>query len=186
MSLTYAMAQALRDPNRNLCWLAWFETAGPDVYAWSGMQTVTWDGNAYVGVGLLYSVSSVDKGDALSFRQQSFTLNGIAEDAIAGMAESVKGRLARLWMGALNPYNQIIADPLLVKDLKQDTQQREITGDGKVNYTLNTFEALPRFDKPTGRKWSHESQIERHPGDYGLALTSRVAKSGQPIDWRQG
>ena len=79
-----------------------------------------------------------------------------------------------------------IADPLLVKDLDQDTLQREIGGDGTVKLMLNCFEALPRFDKPTGRKWSHESQIERYPGDYGLALTSRVAKSGQPIDWRQG
>jgi hypothetical protein len=184
--LSHEMAQAMRSPNRNLSWLAWFETSGADVYAWSGMQPIPWNGHTYVGVGLLYSVSTVDRGDAMAWRQQSFTLNGLPGDAIAGMEESVKGRLAMLWIGALNSANQIIRDPLLVKELKQDTQQREITGDGKVNYTLNTFEALPRFDKPTGRKWSHESQLERHAGDYGLALTSRVAKSGQPIDWRQG
>ena len=186
MSLTYAMASALRSPSRNLCWLAWFETAGDPLYAWSGMQPVAWDGHTFVGVGTIYSVSTVDRGDALSWRQQQFTLNGLPGEAAAGMDESVKGRQARLWLGALNGSNQIIADPLLVKVLDQDTLQREIGGDGTVKLMLNCFEALPRFDKPTGRKWSHESQIERYPGDYGLALTSRVAKSGQPIDWRQG
>src|SRR5690606_11181737 len=116
----------------------------------------------------------VDRGDALSWRQQSFTLNGLPGEAVAGMDESVKGRAAKLWLGVLNSSNQIIADPLLVKVLEQDTLQRELGGDGTVKLTLNCFEALPRFDKPTGRKWSHESQIERHPGDFGLALTSRV------------
>lgn len=184
--LTYAMAQALRSPSRNLCWLAWFETAGEPLYAWSGMQPIDWDGNTFLGVGTIYSVSTVDRGDALSWRQQSFTLNGMPAEALAGMDESVKERQAKLWLGALDRYNRITPDPLLVKVLEQDTLQRELGGDGTVKLTLNCFEALPRFDKPTGRKWSHESQLERHPGDYGLALTSRVAKSGQPIDWRLG
>lgn len=186
MSLTYAMAQAIRSPSRNLCWLAQLDTAGADLYAWSGMQPIAWGGHTFLGVGTIYSVSTVDRGDALSWRQQSFTLNGIPAEALAGLDESVKGRAAWLWLGALDNSNQIIADPLLVKVLEQDTLQREIGGDGTVKLTLNCFEALPRFDKPTGRKWSHESQIERYPGDYGLALTSRVAKSGQPIDWRLG
>jgi len=184
--ITHAMAQALRSPSRNLCWLAWFETSGANLYAWSGMQPIAWDGHTFTGVGVIYSVSTVDRGDALSWRQQQFTLNGLPGEAAAGMDESVKGRKAKLWLGALNASNQIIADPLLVKVLEQDTLQREISGDGTVKLTLNCFEALPRFDKPTGRKWSHESQIERYAGDYGLALTSKVAKSGQPIDWRLG
>lgn len=184
MSLTYAMAQALRSPSRNLCWLAWFETSGTDLYAWSGMQPLVWDGHTFLGVGTIYSVSTVDRGDALSWRQQQFTLNGLPGEALAGMDESVKGMEAKLWLGALNSSNQIIADPLLVKHLDQDTLQREIGGDGTVKLTLNCFEALPRFDKPTGRKWSHESQQQIFASDEGFYYTQKIASQGRAIDWR--
>jgi hypothetical protein len=185
--LSHDMAQALRSPNRDLCWLAWFERSTTPLYCWSGMQSIVWDGQTWLGVGHLYSVSTIDKGDALSWRQQQFSLNGLDPQVLAGMDESVQGRGAKLWLGARNSSGQIIRDPLLVAQMEQDTLQREVNvGDGTIKLTLNCFEALPRFDKPTGRKWSHESQLERFSGDTGFYYTQKIARTGQPIDWRLG
>lgn len=187
MSLTHDMAQALRRPDRDLCWLARFETATTPLYCWTGMQAISWDGQTWLGVGHLYQVSTIDRGDVLSFRTQQFTLNGLPADALAGMDESVQGRGAKLWLAARNTYGQIIADPLLVAQMEQDTLQREVNlSDGTVKLTLNCFEALPRFDKATGRKWSHESQQERYADDTGFYYTQKIARTGQPIDWRLG
>lgn len=185
--LSHDMAQALRSPNRDLCWLAWFERSTTPLYCWSGMQSIMWDGQTWLGVGHLYSVSTIDKGDALSWRQQQFTLNGLDPQVLAGMDESVQGRQAKLWLAARNSSGQIIRDPHLVAQMEQDTLQREVNvADGTIKLTLNCFEALPRFDKATGKKWSHESQLERFAGDTGFYYTQKIARTGQPIDWRLG
>lgn len=182
--LSHDMAMHLRSAERDLCWLAEFETATTPLYAWSGMHPIEWDGHTWLGVGHLYGVSTIDKGDALSFRTQQFTLNGLDPQVLAGMDETVQGRYARLWLAARNSAGQIIRDPLLVAEMEQDTLQREINGDGTIKLTLNCFEALPRFDKPTGRKWSQESQQERFAGDEGFYYTQQVARTGPVPDWR--
>lgn len=185
--LSYDMAQHIRRPDRDLCWLAYFETAGEPLYCWSGMHPIEWDGQTYLGVGHLYSVSTIDRGDVLSFRTQQFSLNGLDPQVLASMDEDVHGREAKLWLAARNEYGQIIRDPLLVAQMEQDTLQREINiTDGTVKLILNCFEAIPRFDKPTGRKWSHESQLERYADDTGFYYTQKIARTGQPIDWRDG
>jgi len=184
MSLTIDMANALRSTHRDLCWLARFETATTPLYCWSGMHPIAWDGETWLGVGHLYSVGTIDRGDALSFRSQQFTIDGLDPQVLAGMDESVQGRSARLWLGALNSSRQIIRDPLLVQVLEQDTLQREVNGDGTIKLTLNCFEALPRFDKPTGRKWSQESQQERFASDEGFYYTQKIARTGPALDWR--
>lgn len=182
--LSTEMSLVLRSDRRDLCWLGWFETAGAALYAWSGMQDLSWDGHTWKGVGHLLSLATVDKGDAMSFRTQEFTLNGLDPQVLAGMDESVRGRGAQLWMAARNAAGQVIRDPLLVGEFEQDTLRREIAEDGTITLTLSCFAALPRFDKPTGRKWSQESQTARYSGDEGFYYTQKLGRTGQQIDWR--
>lgn len=182
--LTFDMAKVLGSDNRELCFLAQFETAGADLYCWSGMHPVAFDGETWLGVGNLYEIGSVDLGDVMAYRTRTFTLNGLDGSALAGMDESVTGRAAWLWLAARNTAGQIIRDPLLIADMDQETLQRKIGGDGTVSLTLTCSEALPRFDRPTGRKWSQESQQERFAGDEGFYYTQKVARTGLAIDWR--
>lgn len=187
MSLSLDMASVLRSPSRNLCWLAWFETSGTALRCWSGMHPIAWDGNTYLGVGNLYEIEAIDRGDALGWRGLTFTLNALDGEALAGLDESVKGRAAKLWLGALNDAGQIIRDPYLIAELEQDTLRREIApGDGTVKLMLDTFSAAARFDKPTGKKWSPESQKAVYPTDEGFYFTGQNARKGPPIDWRPG
>ena len=182
--LSHDMSKVLKSDRRNLCWMGWFETAGADLYAWSGMEDLSWDGQTWKGVGYMLGLATIDRGDALSFRTQEFTLNGLDPQVLAGMDESVRGRLAKLWLGARNGDGQIIRDPLLVADMEQDTLRREIGEDGMIKLTLSCFAALPRFDKATGRKWSQESQQERYAADEGFYYTQKLGRTGPPIDWR--
>lgn len=184
MTLSIDMANALRSTSRDLCWLAEFETGSTPLYCWSGMYPLAWDSQTWLGVGHLYSVGTIDRGDALSYRTQQFTVDGLDPQVLAGMDESVQGRDASLRLAARNDAGQIITSPLLVQELAQDTLQREINGDGTITLTLNCFEALPRFDKPTGRKWSQESQQERFSGDEGFYYTQKIARTGPALDWR--
>jgi hypothetical protein len=188
MSLTVDMARALASDRRDLCFLGKFQKASGYLYAWTGMHDLSYDGQTWKGVGRILGLSTIDRGDALSFRTQTFTLNGLDPQVVADLDESVRGRTAQLWLAARDRQGKIIKDPLLLKDLVQDTLEWSLSEDGKtVSVTLNCFEALKHLGRPTGKKWSHESQMERFAGDTGMYYLQRNAQVGlYGIDWRQG
>lgn len=186
MSLTVDMARALASDRRDLCFLGKFQKASGYLYAWTGMHDLSYDGQTWKGVGHILGLSTIDRGDALSFRKQSFTLNGLDPQVLANLDESVRGRTAQLWLAARDRYGAIIADPVLLRDMIQDTLEWSLSDGNTVSITLNCFEALKHLGRPTGKKWSHEAQMERFPGDTGMYYLQRNAQVGLGIDWRQG
>lgn len=184
--LSHALAAALKSPRRDLVWLAAIEAAASTLYCSSALVPLSWDGQTWLGVGHLYGLGTIDRGDALSWRQQQLVLNGLPEEALAGLDEDVAGRTAKLWMAALDGGGRVIRDPLLVADMVQDTLGREVdVANGTVRLTLNCYEAMPRFDRPSGQRWSHESQQARFTGDEGFYYTQAIGRgAGQQIDWR--
>src|SRR5437868_3105217 len=119
-TVSVAMRRALTDPRANLVWLAWFESALGDLYAWTGTQPLSYGGNIYVGVGLLRGFDKISRGDVQSFRQMSFQLPGLAPQVLVALDGSVKGKQAKVWLAALDAQNMVIADPILLPELEQD------------------------------------------------------------------
>jgi len=186
MSVSIAMCRALIDPRANLCWLAWFESDLGDLYAWTGTQPISWGGNTFVGVGLLRGFSKITRGDALSFRTMTFELPGLDPQVLADLDASVKGKQAKVWLGALDVNNQVIADPILLPELEQDTLDWSIESGNTVKLVLNCFESLTRLGTPSNRRWSHETQMARFGGDCGFYYNQVARLTGPALDWRQG
>lgn len=185
--LSVDMARALGSDRRNLAWLFWFEGASSDLYAWSGMEDLGHDGHIWKGVGHVLGMGTIDRGDALSFRTQSFQLRGLDPQVLAEIDESVRGRAGKVWLAALDEHNKVIRDPLLVAEVVQDTLEFKIEDGNTVSLTLNTYESLKHFGRATNKKWSHEAQLERFPGDTGFKYTTLIARTGLfGVDWRQG
>ncbi len=185
--ITVDMARAMKSDRRDPCWLFWFEGASSDLYAWSGMQDLAHDGNTWKGVGHVLGMSTIDRGDALSFRSQSFFLRGLDPQVLAEIDEDVRGRAGKVWLAFQTKPGKIIRDPLLIADVTQDTLKFDIEDGSTVKLTLNTYESLKYLGRATGRKWSYESQLERYPGDVGFKYTQKIATEGVAgVDWRQG
>jgi hypothetical protein len=184
--LSVDMANALRSARREPCWLFWFEGDASDLYAWSGMHNLAYDGETWKGAGHVLGMSTLDRGDALSFRTQQFTLRGLDPQVLAELDESVRGRAGKVWFALRNSAGQIIPDPLLVSEVVQDTIEWALEDGNTVKLTLNTYESLKHLGRATGRKWSYESQLERFPGDVGFKYLQQNAQTGlYGIDWRQ-
>lgn len=185
--LTVAMARALASDRRNLAWLFWFEGLSSDLYAWSGMHDLDHDGQTWKGVGHVLGMGTIDRGDAMSFRTQTFQLRGLDPQVLAEIDESVRGRAGKVWLAALDEHNKVIRDPLLVAEVVQDTLEWKLEDGNTVSLTLNTYESLKHLGRATNRKWSHEAQLERFPGDVGFKYTQVIARTGMfGVDWRQG
>lgn len=180
------MQNALLGRRRLLCWMWWIEGQTTDLYAWSGVHTITYGGNDYVGVGHVAGMETLRKNDGLEHVEQRLKLSGLDPSVIADLDTSVRGRGAKVWLGALNDDGQIIPEPLLMQELLQDTLQWERAADDTVTLTLNCFEALPFVGRATGKKWSYEGQLEAYPGDVGFKYNADIALNGPPVDWRAG
>lgn len=185
--ITVDVARAMKSDRRDPCWLFWFEGQSSDLYAWSGMHDLEYDGHTWKGVGHVLGMSTIDRGDALSFRSQAFYLRGLDPQVLAEIDEDVRGRAGKVWLAMRDQYGKVIPDPLLVADVTQDTLKFDIEDGNTVKLTLNTYESLTYLGRATGRKWSYESQLERYPGDTGFKYTQQIASEGVAgVDWRQG
>jgi len=178
------MQDCLRDPRRLLCWLFYVEGATSDLWAWSGMHTIEWDGQEYLGVGHVLGMDTVRKDTAIQQTVQEFTLNGLDPAVLGGLELSVRGKIARVWLAGLDATGQVIPDPILISELLQDTLTFTRSADDVLTLGLNCFEALPFVGKASNGKYSHERQLRLFPGDVGFKYTSEIGLAGATPEWR--
>lgn len=177
------MKTALGGPRRTLCWLFWFAGTTSDLRCWTGDHSITWDGQTYRGVGSISSMSTQRKPDALQHVEHTFMLNGLDPSPLAELDDSVRGRGGKVWLGALNDRRQIIADPILLTEIVQDTLKWDRGADDTVTLTLTGFEALPFLGRAKGDKYSHDKWLTERD-DEGFYYTAPIARSGRYVDWR--
>ena len=183
--ITPAMQRALIGPRRNLCWLFWFEgnvDSGGDLYAWTGDHKITWDGHEYFGVGRFASMSTQTKPDALQHVEHTFVLSALDPEPLAELDDSVRGKGGKVYLAALNERRQIIADPLLLTEIVQDTIRFDRGADDTVTLTLTGYEALPFLGRAKGDKYSHDKWVKERD-DTGFYMTSLIAASGPAVSW---
>ena len=178
------MQACLASRRRILCWLFYIEGADTDLYAWSGMHTISWDGQNYLGVGHVYSISTIKKTESVQHTTQEFTLNGLDPTVLGGLELSVRGKVAKVWLAGIDSAGQIIPDPILISELVQDTLTFTRSAEDVLALGLNCFEALPFVGKVSNDKYSYERQLRLFPGDVGFKYTSEIGLAGPAVEWR--
>lgn len=180
-----AMQAALKGPRRSLCWMFYVQGSGTgDLYAWSGMHKITWDGQEYLGVGHVMDMSTIKKSETVSHTQQDFTLNGLDPGVLGGLELSVRGKVTKVWLGGLDTAGQVISDPILISELVQDTLQFTRSADDVLALNLSCFEALPFVGRARQSKYSHESQLALFADDVGFEDIVDIANTGPSVEWR--
>ena len=129
----------------------------------SGTSTYTIDGNAFLGVGVLGSVSEVKEQNSTSPTQLNLTLAGLDTGLIGTILnENCVGKLGSIYIGVLNENGDLIDyDPLFRGKIRSTTLMAGAKG--AINLTLsNIFE-----DWSLGKSWRYtdESQRKRNGDD---------------------
>lgn len=89
----------------------------PDpVYAWSGVGTIEFEGNAWLGVGSFGGFGTLDEMSDGTVSQMSFSLSGIDATLYEYLIEQpYRNALCELWVGALNEnFTAVSAGPSLI------------------------------------------------------------------------
>jgi hypothetical protein len=72
-------------------------------YYWTGERNIGWNGQTWIGGGLIGSVEFTGDGAEIKSRKQTFTLNGVDPTFYALMVSTkYKGRPAYSWLNAMN------------------------------------------------------------------------------------
>lgn len=164
--------------------LAAFEFDSGTVRVCSGIGTITWAGDDYLGVGNFCGVSPIQEVVDNSAQGTSFTLNGIPSALLAtALLEKYRGRPAKLWLAALDSSNTIIADPYLLFGGRMDTMT--ISDGGETGtITLSAENRLINLNRTRERRWTDEDQKIEYPTDRGLEYV--VGLQDKQVIWGPG
>lgn len=150
----------------------------------SGLGSLTWDSKTWLGVGNLGGVSEIEEGVDVSARPLVLSLSGIPSEYITmALTEEYRNKRARLWIGFLEVSGGFKDTPSQVFGGRVSTMT---TSDDGTNCTLSVSLESRLADLRRARvsRYTHEEQIKRYPGDFGLSFVARLANA--PIYWGIG
>lgn len=73
------------------------------LYMWTGVGTISWQGQDYIGAGNFIGISTLEETQNLEAKGIVCTLNGIPSELVAvDLLERSRGRPIRIWLGAID------------------------------------------------------------------------------------
>lgn len=179
--MTFRMAQALRD-RYPLCLLAVLDHPSGLFRAWTGIGSLEYDGETWLGLGLLGQISPVKSVTDLSIQEVRFTLSGVDAATLALLDPSVRRRPAQAWLAARDPQtDRIVADPFRLLDCEMDTQEFAVGEDGMATITIIARSGFYSLERSVDEVWSDQDQQRRFPGDTGLSHLATL--QNQDVIW---
>ena len=144
------------------------------LYVWSGVGSITWNGQVWVGVGTFGSITAIEEGTSLDARGMTFTLSGINQQALADALQNIQIALpVILYIGMFNGSGSLIADPIIAWQGRMDQPIISVGGD-TVTISLQAESRLLDMDIAVDRRYTlDDSQID-DPGDLGFQFCTSI------------
>ena len=130
------------------------------VRLWTGYDDRTIDGQIYVGTGGLLTISGLDEVNNLSAKQATITMSGLNSSIVAlVLAEPYQRRACRILWGVTNVDNfvEVFGGYMNTMAIDDDANSSVVT--------LVVDSKLVELNRARVRRYTHESQQARYPGD---------------------
>ena len=144
-------------------------TSGTQYYCTAG-HTLPWNGQNWVGLGALSSISPIKETEAIESTGLKLSLVGfntsVAPNLIAlSLGEAVQGRQMQMWIGFLDATNyQLVATPHLEFRGRLDTLSIEEDGE-EAHISVAVESRLAYLLRAAPRRYTDEDQRSRYPND---------------------
>jgi hypothetical protein len=147
--------------------------SGP-IFVWSGVGMQNWNGQQWMGLGQLGSISTVEESSELAATNVTFTLSSIPQELIQdALSEVRQGNPVQLWFGTLGDNNNVLADPLQIFAGRMDTPTiDEGTDTGTISISVEN--RLIDLNRARERRYTNQDQQIDHPGDLGFQYVQSI------------
>lgn len=153
-------ARALR-----CCLLTKAEFDSGNVNMFTGTGEITFQGETYVGGGLLLAITTIEETQELKAVNVSYTLSGVPSSMISlALAERINKRPITTWFGVLDENDQLFTEEVYAgymdtMPIDDDIEQ------GEATISLNTESDLQILRLAVDRNYTPEDQKLYYPGD---------------------
>lgn len=145
-----------------------------DVNLWSGMGSLTFGGDTYLGAGDLLSIGSVTESSDLSATGISINLAGIKQSLVSiARDEPYQGRNITLYLGALDDSGDIIASPVVMFNGFMDVMGISDSGETST-ISITAENKLISFERTSVRRFTAEDQKIDYPNDKGFEYVAKI------------
>jgi len=135
---------------------------------WSGIGTISWNGQTWTGVGNLGGISPISEGTEPHADGIELSLSGIPTDLVTkALGECRPNAPVKVWFGFLDEAEAVIADPYQSFGGRMDVPSVEEGGDTST-IKLRVENRLVDFNRARERRFTHEDQQTDYPGDLGF------------------
>jgi hypothetical protein len=165
--MSSAMLAALQQPVLRCALFAQISFTSATVYVWSGVGTITWNGQTWTGLGDLLGVAAVEDGTTVEARGISITLGGLDAALLADCQNEYRlGLPAAVYFGLFDAGSELIATPITSWAGRTDRPEIEVDAD-KATITINCESRLIDMNAAVDRRVTHQDQQMNWPGDNG-------------------
>lgn len=156
--LTPAMAAALCAPVLRCALLVSLQFADNTIYLWSGLGPLEWNGNTYIGVGSLGSISTVSEDSTVEAKGVVFELSGIPANLVSEVLwETRLLYTAKAYFALWDADGNLIPTPVLSYRGKMD--QPTISDDGKTcSISIACENVLVDLNRSCYRRYTNDDQ----------------------------
>ena len=143
------------------------------VRAHTGVGTIIWGGNSWLGVGGFGGASDIEEDSELGISKITLQLSGVDSSLISiAFDEKYQGRVAKIYKGYLNEGHVLIDNPLLLFSGRMDTQIIELGRQGIIR--VSVVNRLADWEKTRTRRYNNDDQQFEFPGDKGLEFVTKT------------
>jgi hypothetical protein len=141
---------------------------------WNGIGSVTIEGNEFIGVGSLGSISPITETAQIKSTGLDFTMAGVDSTLLAlALTEDYQERAATLWLGFMDPDDNSYIDRLQIYKGRMDVMTIEEAGDTSV-ISVSTESILVGLERARERRFTDEDQKTQYPNDKGFEFVASL------------
>jgi hypothetical protein len=168
MTITTDQQTELEKSVTRVVYFAEFHFASGTLYLSSAMQTITWGGHDWIGLGSIGAIGAVEEADSLDAKSLDFTLNVAQTSLLAeavGNVDDYRGRTAKLYMCPLDEQFRLIDTPQRCWSGSMDQMSVGIDADGKGQIALRCETAAYGMKRRPALRINAAQQGKKYPND---------------------
>lgn len=147
--------------------------ASATAYMWSGIGSVTWNGQTWTGLGSLLGIGSIESAATVEARGVTITLSGLDSALLASCCTEFQlGLPVAIYFTAYSG-GSLIATPIVAWSGRTDRPEFYVAGD-KATISLACENRLLDMNIPVERRHTNEDQQMDYPGDLGLQFVNGI------------
>jgi hypothetical protein len=143
-------------------------------YVWTGVGTIVWDAQTYIGIGSLGSIGPIREGMAIQADGTSVALSGIDPSLLQECMTDIRlGAPVKLWIGSLAADGTLLGAPYLIFAGNVDQPLVHVGGD-TISIELALENEMVDLSRPNITRYTSADQRLLYPTDIGFGWVEQL------------